>query len=366
MKHIIGIASVVFLASCSGKSADKTDKNTELDQLKKQRVELNSKITKLEAEVGATTKTPAKDVTVYETILMPFKNYVEIQGRVDAEENVQVNPEAQGVVTAVYARIGQNVSKGQVLAQIDDKVLSQNLAELQTQLDLANNLYRRQKNLWDQKIGTEVQFINAKNQKESAERRIATLKSQAATYKIKAPISGVVDQMDLKVGQSVTPGASNIRVVNANNLKVKAEVAESYSGKITEGDDVKVIFPDIPDTLNTKLFFASRTIDAASRSFNVEVKLPSKRFYRPNMIAILNIVDYKKDKAIVIPVNAIQKAESGDYVYIAQNGKAKRVTVKQGKVYDSKAEILSGLKAGDKVITAGIQDLNEDDAVKFN
>jgi membrane fusion protein, multidrug efflux system len=146
---------------------------------------------------------------------------------------------------------------------------------------------------------------------------------------------------------------------------VKAQVAESYAARVNQGDEVTIIFPDVPDTLQTKLSFASKTIDPVSRSFNVEIRLPSKRTYRPNMLAVLKIVDYKNDKAITVPVNSIQKAESGDYVLVAENGKAKRTNIQTGKVSEGKAEVLSGIKAGDKVITAGIQNLNDGDPVKF-
>jgi membrane fusion protein (multidrug efflux system) len=363
MKQILSIALVVLLASCGGKS---TDKKTELETLKKERADLNLKIAQLEKQIGTSGQTlVSKEVSVFDVTETAFKNFVEVQGKVDAEENVQVTPEAAGIVTAVFASIGQHVNRGQVLAQIDDKVLHQNLAELQTQLQLANTLFQRQKNLWDQKIGTEVQYLNAKTQKESVERRISTLRSQASMYKIKAPISGTIDAMDLKLGQAVMPGASGIRIINASNLKVKAQVAESYAARVNQGDEVTIVFPDVPDTLQTKLSFASKTIDPISRSFNVEIKLPSKGTYRPNMLAVLKIVDYKNDKAITVPVNSIQKAESGDYVLIAEGGKAKRMNIQTGKVSEGKAEVLSGLKAGDKVITAGIQNLNDGDPVRF-
>ncbi|RZJ23739.1 MAG: efflux RND transporter periplasmic adaptor subunit [Acinetobacter sp.] len=363
MKRILFIAAIAFLAACSNKK----DPKAELAELKKQRTELDAKIAKLETTLGAsdTTKVVAKDVSVIDVAESSFKNYLEIQGKIDAEENIQVNPEAQGVVTAVYAKIGQNVSRGQVLAQIDDKVLRQNINELQTQLTLATSLFNRQKNLWDQKIGTEVQYINAKTQKEAAENRIATLRSQISMYKIKSPISGTIDAMDLKVGQSVAPGMSGIRVINASNLKAKALVAETYAGRVSQGDEVNVVFPDVPDSLKTKITFASKTIDPASRSFEVQINLPSNKRYRPNMLAVLKIVDYQNTKAIVIPVSAIQKSESGDFVFVAVNGIAKKAVVKTGKSYEGKVEILSGLKVGDKVITAGAQNLNEDDSVKF-
>jgi len=305
------------------------------------------------------------DVAVMEIKQGLFKSYVEVQGRIDAEENVQVNPEMPGIVTAVNVKIGQNVSRGQVLAQIDDIILRQNIAQLQTQIDYVNNLYNRQKNLWDQKIGTEVQFLNVKSQKDGLEKQMSVLRSQLDMYKIKSPISGTIDQMDLKMGQAVMPGISGIRVINTNNLKVKALIAESYAGRVRQGGQVTVVLPDIPDSLNTELSFASKIIDQVSRSFTVEVKLPSRNTFRPNMLAILRITDYKNENAIAIPLNIIQKAENGDYVFIAENGKAKRVTVKTGKFSNGKAEILSGLKPGDKLIIKGMQDLDDGDSVKF-
>lgn len=364
MKKILFISAAVFLASCGGKPANK---KSELDALKKERTVLNTKIEKLESEIGiAAAASDIKDVNILEVTESAFKNYLEVQGKVDAEENVQVNPEAPGVVTAVYATIGQGVSKGQVLAQIDDQILRQNISELQTQLDLATTLYERQKNLWDQKIGTEVQFLNAKTQKNAAERRIATVRSQMSMYKIKSPISGTIDAMDLKVGQAVSPGMSGIRVVNASKLKAKAQVAESYSSRVNQGDNVQVILPDVPDTVSTKISFASKTIDPISRSFNVEIKLPSNRLYRPNMLAVLKIVDYQNLKALVIPVNAIQKAENGDYVFLSENGKARRVNIQSGKISEGRAEILSGIKVGDKVIVAGTEGLSPGDLIKSN
>lgn len=353
----------LLLAACAGKTGDKA---AQLAELKKERAALDQKISALETEIG--NKNAAenqKEVIIIELQEETFRNYVQIQGKVDADQNVQISPEAQGIVTAIYVKPGQNVSKGQVLAQIDDQILRQSIAELQTQVDLANTVFQRQKNLWDQKIGTEIQFLNAKTQRDALLRRMAALKSQADLYKIKSQISGVVDQMDLKVGQAVAPGMPGIRVVNASNLKVKALVAESYAGKVNQGDEVSVILPDVPDTLNVRLSFAAKTIDPISRSFNVEVKLPAVKNLRQNMVAVLKIVDYKKDKAIAVPMNIVQKSEKGDYVFVAEAGKAKKVDIQIGKVAEGKAEVLSGLKVGDKVITTGLSDMNEGDPVKF-
>jgi RND family efflux transporter MFP subunit len=362
MKRILIASVVLFLAACGN---DPKDKVAELAKLKKEQTELSAKIAKLETEIGTTINEIVKDVDVYEVTNSVFKNYLEIQGKVDAEQNVQVSPQAMGIITNIYANIGQNVSAGQVLAQIDDAVLRQNISQLQTSLDLSTNLFNRQKNLWDQKIGTEVQFLNAKTQKESLEKQMSVLRQQASMYKIKSPISGTIDQFDFKIGQAVQPGVPGIRVVNANDLKAKAMVSEAYAGRINQGDEVLVYLPDVQDSVRAKISFASKTIDPMSRSFTVEVKLPSKKSFRPNMISVLKIVDYTNPKATLVPIKAIQKSETGDYLMVIKGGKAEKVDVKVGNIYNGNAEILTGIAAGDQVVTNGFNGLNVGDKVKI-
>jgi len=361
MKKILIASVVLFLAACGN---NPKDKKAQLDKLKKEQADINSKILKLESEIG-TKKEIEKDVTIFEVTATTFKNYIQIQGKVDAEQNVQVSPEAAGVITSIFVKIGQNVSKGQVLAQIDDAVLRQNIAQLQTSLDLATNLFNRQKNLWDQKIGTEVQYLNSKTQKEGLERQMSVLRQQASMFKIKSPISGTVDQLDYKIGQAVQPGIPGIRVVNANDLKAKALVSETYAGKITQGDEVLVIIPDASDSVRTKISFAAKIIDPMSRSFSIEVKLPSKSSYRPNMVSILKIADYVKLNATVVPIKAIQKSEKEEFLMINDQGKAKRVNVTVGNIYNGDAEILTGIKVGDQVILTGLNGLNDGDTIKL-
>lgn len=365
MKAIYTIALIMFLASCG--SDQPKDKKAELEQMKKQRTELNAKIDKLQAELGKEQNAvDARDVTATTVNETVFRNFLEVQGKVDAEDNVEITPEVPGSVAAIFVRVGQHVGRGQVIAQLDDKVLGQSLAQLQTQLELATTVFDRQKNLWDQKIGTEVQYLTAKSQKDGLQRQLSGLQSQLAMSKVKSPISGIVDAMDLKVGQSVAPGQpTGIRIVNASKLKVVALVAETYVGRVNQGDEVEVSLPDVPDSLQAKITFAAKVIDPVSRGFNVEVKLPSNKNFRPNMLAVLKIVDYENNRALVVPVNSIQRSESSEYVFVTTNGRAKRTNIKTGKVSDGKAEVLSGLQAGDQVITVGFQDLNDGDAVKL-
>ncbi|RYY33562.1 MAG: efflux RND transporter periplasmic adaptor subunit [Sphingobacteriaceae bacterium] len=364
MKNLLYIATLLFLASCGGDKPK--DKKAELAELQKQQAELNGKIAKLQAEVGTNDSGKVLDVTIYKVATGSFSNYVEIQGKIDAEENVTAYPQAQGVITAIYAKPGQRVSKGQKLVQLDNSVLIQQIGQAEAQVSLARSLFQRQKNLWDQKIGTEVQYLQAQTNLQSAEKQISALRQQSNLYSIKSPINGTIDQMDLKLGQAISPGqqGSGIQIVNDKILKVKANVPESYAASVSTGNKVKIVMPDVQDSITTTVTFSGKAIDPVSRSFPIEVKLPTRNNLRPNMTAVLKIADYTKANAIAIPVKAIQKSENGDYVYVNQNGVAKQKTIKQGNVSGGRAEVVSGLAAGDEVIVEGAADLEDGDKVK--
>lgn len=363
---IFGLLSLII--AC--KSSDEGDKKAQLEKLKQQQSELITQIAKLEAEVALTDTTASENEKVSNVVVSPivlstFKNYVEVQGKVDADENTSVSSEMGGMVTKINVKVGDEVRKGQILAETDGKVYLQGIAEIQNGLELATTLYEKQKNLWDQKIGTEVQFLSAKNQKESLEKKMATLQQQLAMTQIKSPINGIVDAVDIKIGQTAFPGMPSIRVLNFENLTVKAEVPETFASKIKKGNAVDVIFIDDHDTIHTQISYASRVISAMNRSFEVQINLDRSKEYHPNTITVLHIVDYIKENAIVIPVNTIQKAEEGDFVFISENNKARKVRVKSGHIYNGNAEILSGLKVGDKIIVKGFQELNEGEEIKF-
>lgn len=361
MKNLIYLPVIVLLAACSAKPKSKT---AELADLKKQQADISSKITKLQQEVGNTDSSKTTDVSVI--ILKPanFVNYVQIQGKIDAQDNVMAYPQSPGSITAIYVKAGQHVGKGQVLVQLNNSVLNQNIAQAQTQVSLNRTLFDRQKNLWDQKIGTEVQFLQAETALQSSVKQVASLRQQSDMYRITSPINGTIDQMDLKLGQVAQPGTTGIRIVNADFLKVKADVPESYSGSVNTGNAVKILIPDAKDSLVTKVAFAAKVIDPTSRSFGVEIKLPVRKTLRPNMTAIIQIANYSKPNSIVIPVKAIQKSEAGDYVFININGTAKRVNVKVGATYAGQSEILSGLNSGDHLVSEGASDIEDGDKIK--
>jgi len=360
MKKYIYIPALLLLAACSQKPKDK---NAELADLKKQQADINSKISALQAQMPQDSS-KSTDVSTIALKNSTFTNYVQIQGKIDAQDNVMAYPQSPGVITGIYAKVGQHVNRGQVLVQLDNAVLKQQIAQAQAQATLTKTLFDRQKNLWDQKIGTEVQFLQAQTQMQSSQKAVDALRQQADLYRITSPISGTIDQMDLKLGQAIQPGANGIRIVNADVLKVKADVPESYSGVINQGNDVNVVIPDANDSLMTTLTFAAKVIDPTSRSFAIEVRLPQRKTLRPNMTAILKIASYVNPKAIVVPVKAVQKSENGDYVFLNNDGVAKKVNVKTGATYAGQSEILSGLKAGDEIIIDGATDIEDGDKVK--
>lgn len=370
-KLLLLSALSVFLFACGNKTPDK---KTELANLKKEEVALSDKIKKLEDEIAlsdTTKKFKVLDVEVATVTAQPFKSYVEVQGKLDAEENVTVSPQMPGTVSSIYVKEGDNVKAGQILASLDDAVARQGLEELKSQLAFATDLFNKQKNLWDQKIGSEVQFLSAKNNKDALEKKLQTMNEQLDMYKIKSPINGTVDEMSLKLGQATAPGAPGIRVVNMNSLKIKADVAESYAAKIKSGNSVTVEFPDMPGkSMDTKISFVGRVINAMNRTFGVEVNLPADPELHPNMISHLKIVDYQTASSIVIPLNVVQSSEDGSYVFLSTtNDKGKMVAhkqiVKTGRDSNGQVEILEGLKEGDSLITVGFQDVEDGELIKL-
>jgi RND family efflux transporter MFP subunit len=366
---IFGITSVII--SCS--SGTSGDKQKQLDTFKKQEMELKAKIAKLESEIGATDSTnkmKSKVVSVTEMKPQSFNHYIEVQAKVEGDEDITVSAQSMGTVTGVLVRAGDRVTKGQVMASVDDRTIRQSLESLKSQLELATTLYNKQKNLWDQKIGSEVQYLNAKSQKESLEKQVAGLEDQWDMTRIKSPINGTVDEVKIKAGQTVAPGIPAIRVVNLSSLKVKGEIAEAYINAVNKGNSVKIFFPDMNKEIDAKVDYSGKAINTLNRTFNVEIRLNSTNGeYHPNQIAVLKIADYSSGKALVVPVGALIKSSDGEYVFIAsnENGKlvAKRKIVKSGIVYNGNIEIKEGISTGDKVITFGYQNLVEGDYISI-
>lgn len=373
-KLITVITTAVLFASCGGgESTGKADKLRE--QLKAKQTELETiraEIAQLEIDIaneeGASTSA-GKPVTLQSLSYTSFAHSIDIQGRVDAEGSVSVGPQMPGLVKRVYVHAGDRVSAGQVLAEIDADAMNQQLAALKIQRDLAKDVHDRQKNLWDQKIGTEVQYLAAKTQYEALDKQVAAMQEQIEMAKIKAPVGGVVDAVNIKAGELASPGFSSITIVNTGELTVKGEVAEAYVAKVKTGSAVSIFLPDANKTINTKITYAGKMINNINRTFNVEVALAGNEDnVVPNMIAVMKINDYQNDSALVIPMSLIQQNSNGtNYVYVAaQSDKglvAEKREIGYTWTYNGMAEITSGLKTGDQLITEGANDLNAGDVL---
>ncbi len=373
MKKIYNILSVVtvvaLLASCS--SAPK-DKKTRLDELKKQQTQLSQEIRQLESELAkenpeAVSSVKMKEVVTAPVAARPFDHFVQTQGSVEAVDNIQVSARSAGIIAQVFVKEGDYVKAGQTLAQIDNSMTVRSIEEVKSQLELAKTVFERQKNLWDQKIGTEVQYLQAKTNKESLEKRLATLNEQLDMSRVKSPINGSVDEVNLKIGQNAAPGLPAFRVVSSDRLKMKANISESYVREIHTGNKVAIYFSDIHKELEAKITFVGRTINPLTRTFAVEVALPTSEEFRPNMTGVIRVVFHSEPSAIVVPVNVVQDVNGQKIVYIAEKDgnqmvARKKVVTVEG-VYDNLAQV-DGLKAGDLLVTVGYQGLNDGELIK--
>jgi len=354
-------------ASCGGGTKDPA---AQLTALKDQKAQLEAKITALEATINATNPQEKKLRTVGVSTIQPqaFRHYIDLQGKVDADESVTATARMPGALKKVYVKNGDNVRQGQLLAEIDDAVIMRSLAEVEGQLKVAEDVFNRQKSLWDQKIGTEIQYIQAKNGKESLERSIATVKEQLGMTKIYAPTGGTVDLVLLKQGQAIAPGVPLCQILNLNKLKIVGNVTEAYASKVRRGDKVQVFFPDVNKEITSTVTYVSKSINPMTRTFSVECTLPGGNNYSANQVAVMKIVDYQSPNALVVPVNLIQTSEDGDFVLLAEkNGDktatVKKAVIKQGQNYNGMVEVLSGLKKGDVVISTGFQEVNNGEMV---
>jgi membrane fusion protein, multidrug efflux system len=351
------LVPAMILASCGGGSKDPA---AALAGLKKQRAELDAQITKLEAGNKAN-NVKATAVSVMDLQPSVFNGFIEVQSQITGDQVVNATARAMGTVNNVLVQVGQQVHQGQVLATLDAAIADQQVKAMEPQIELAKALYEKQQKLWQQNIGTEVQLMSAKTNYENLIKQKAVAQAGKDLYTIISPISGVVDAVNLKVGDQSSMGF--IRVVNTAKLKAEANLGENYIGRVKIGDPATLIFLDMNDSVKANITYVSKAVDPLSRAFMVQIKLPNSSKLHPNMSCIMKIANYENNKALVVPVSVIQKTSEGDVVYVAKDGKARAVTVAKGRNSNGNVEILSGLEAGDKVIIAGFEDLENGEAV---
>jgi membrane fusion protein, multidrug efflux system len=370
---ILTMTTAVIIASCSGGAKDAkgdlNDKKVKLEKLKADKTKVDADIKKLEDEIAALDPSARKDraklVSAAPVTQQDFTHYIELQGKVDANNVVVVTPRGMPAqVKEIYVKRGDVVKKGQLLLKLDDAVMLQQLQALNTQLDYAKNIYNRQKNLWDQGIGTEVQLITAKNNVDALERQVATLKENWRTSFVYAPISGIADQVNIKAGE-IFNGVSNmgpqIQLVNTSSMKVVTEVPENYQEKVKKGSQIEVSIPDAGiNNIKATITVVGASIASTTRGFLTEAIIPSLPGLRLNQIASVKIKDYSSPNAITVPINVVQTDEKGKYVYVVvTEGAVKKARKKQvivGENFGGMVEIKgNSLAPTDIVITEGYQ-----------
>ncbi len=393
MKKITQISVAIFtiflVASCGNSKKDDAalinDKKAALEKLKADKTKTDEEIKKLQAELekldpNSADNAKTKLVAVSAVTTQDFKHYIDLQGHVDAENISYISPRGMpGQVKAVYVQQGQFVKKGQLLLKLDDAIVQQQvtatrqqLEGIKTQLNFAKDLYRRQKNLWDQGIGTEIQVVTAKtnvdgleNQMKLVDENVKVAVEQLKTANVYSDVNGIADVVSIRVGetfQGMTQAGPQIKIVNTSNLKVVTNIPETYLTRVSKGAPVEITIPDANKKLSSVISLISQSINANSLGFVAEAKIPVDPALKPNQSASIRILDYSAPDAVVIPINTVQSDESSKYVYVLSklsNGKsvAKKQAVVIGEVYGTNVEIKAGLKAGDQLITEGYQNI---------
>ncbi|MDO6761072.1 efflux RND transporter periplasmic adaptor subunit [Tamlana sp. 2_MG-2023] len=384
MKHIYTIAAFTFLLiSCGGKeqSVEQILAEGNIETIRTKRTELETEKIKLSEqiklidekleELDDTKKLPL--VTTVKAKTENFVHYLELQGSVQTKQNIVIYPETSGILQKVYVKEGQQVSKGQTLAKIDDGGLEQQVSQMEIQLALAQTTFERQKRLWDQKIGSEIQFLQAKSNYEAQEQSVNQLKTQLAKTTITAPFTGVIDDIITDQGSVVMPGQSQlIRIVNLSDMYIETEVPENYITDVVKGKKVKVEFPVLGTSVDTEVRQASNFINPANRTFKVEIAVPNKdKHIKPNLTAKLKINDYSSKNAVLIPLSIISENANGEqYIYVIKNKNneseavAERVIITTGKTQGDIIEVLSGIEASAEIINEGARSVRDGQTVK--
>lgn len=384
MKKIYSLLIVTLvLVSCGDKkqsvdtviaSGDLTKIRQKKADLDTQQQELIAQIKLLDAEIkklDPQEKVPL--ITTFTTKQEVFNHFVELQGSVDTKQNLVVFPEFSGILSKVYVKEGQSVRKGQTLAKIDDGGLSQQIAQLQIQADLAKTTYERQERLWNQKIGSEIQYLQAKSSYEAQQKAVNQLKEQLNKTIVTAPFSGTIDDVITEQGSVVSQGQSQLfRIVSLKDMYIETDVPERFISDIVVGKNVIVEFPILGKTMDAKIRQAGNFINPANRTFKVEIAVPNdNKQIKPNLTAKLKINDYTNNKAILIPQSIIsENAEGQQYVYTitdkaANKGKAKRVFIETGKTQGDFIEVLSGIENGNEIVDEGARSVKDGQEVKI-
>lgn len=384
MKKLIQLSIIgIVLASCGGGGNDSVETviaTSDLEEIRAKRDAVTENIKALEdqvklldsaiLELDDNAKLPL--VTTMAITPKEFQHFLELQGDVMTRQNVLVYPEMAGTLNRVYVKEGQRVSKGQLLASIDDGGLSNQLAQMKTQLELAKTTFERQKRLWDQNIGSEIQYLQAKTQYEAQENAVKQMESQLGKSSIRAPFSGIIDDVIKDQGTVVSPGPGSevFRIVNLSDMYVEVEVPEAHLPNVTPGKAVEVYFPVLGESVSTQVRQTGNFINPSNRAFTVEIPVSNEKgTIKPNLTAQVKINDYTNDQAILIPQSVVsENAEGEQYVYLVteENNEqiAKKAIVELGKTQGDYVEVTNGLTANTNLIVEGARRVREGQSVK--
>ncbi len=366
----------LIIVSCGGNKNESVDSliaEGNIEALKEKRSALNEEqrttamqVKKIDSVLEL--KSGNKNLPLVSTIVVKdtlFNHYLELQGSVETKQNIVISPEYNGLLERIYVKEGQRVNKGQLLAKIDDGGISQQLAQMETQLALAKTTFERRQRLWEQNIGSEIEYLQAKAQYEGQQNSVAQMRSQVGKTTIRAPFSGTIEDVIAEQGTVVASGQTQImRLVSLEDMYIEAEIPEDYLTSVSENTPVTINFPILNKTVDSKVRQASNYISPTNRTFRIEVAVPNKdKSIKPNLTARLKINDYTSEKALLIPLSVISENADGEqYVYIAEGEDtpvAKRQIIETGRSQGQNIEVLSGLSNGDFVIKEGARTVKE-------
>lgn len=363
MKYGVIAILLIFLASCSNPETEKSIRDQiaknkkEITSLEQQTAELEKKLSGIDPDGNKNQQ--QIPVTITEVTTGKFNHYIEVSGTAEAVREAYISPEIGGQIREIYVQEGDYVERGKVLAKLNSEMTESSIADLQANLDLAVVVYEKQKRLWDQGIGSEIQYLNAKNTKESLEQKMVTLKAQLEMAILKSPVNGIVDEIYQKRGELASPGMRMMQVVNLDELFINADVSETYLSNVNEGDMVRLEFPVYPDMkIDAPVFRKGNVINPGNRTFTIQMKLknPDKAL-KPNILSVVHINDFSSDSAMVVPSVLIKQDITGSYIYTivdnAGNTVAKKVYVTTGQTYEDKTMVLTGIHPGQKIIDQG-------------
>lgn len=366
--RILTISAITLLAFACGPGAEEGSveaKKAQLETLKSQVIDLGQEIQSLEAEIAVMDPEFAKSnkksilITTAQAKQKRFEHFVEVTGSVLSKKNVSISSESLGTILEIPAIEGMRVSKGQILARIDAESIQRNIDEVQNSLDLASTLFQKQERLWNQQIGTEIQYLEAKNRVEGLERSLASLETQVQKSVITAPFTGTIESVQVRLGELVQPGTPMFQFVGDSDLFIEADISESYIGVLDKGDSVVVNFPNIDQTIKTKVSSVGAIINFNNRTFKAEVFLPRIKNVKPNMIAVLKIKDYENETAVVVPSHLILSDNRGDYVFVVEDKVAKKKYVERGQTFEMETEVISGINAGEVLVDKGFREVGD-------